>query len=245
MIDDASMSSMAVVNAGRAGVSAVAGPDPMYPPPGWLSYGLEGRAEVPGQAFEIQHPADQVGLLPHPAEPAAPEAAEAMPVLPLAKELLDQLPAPLRHAIRGAAFAHAHAGVGLAAAAGLRGNVGLDAASEQRLEEVFVEEPLVGAEGGGAESQPPLRPRQQRQTAGLLRGRALKDLHAEAQQEPVAILHHGIDGIARIGTGARRAFGHESTVRVGDRAMGRVAPLLATEVDGAIAGVRRTVLRRP
>src|SRR5258705_10022497 len=104
MIDRASVSSMAVVNAGRVGVSAVAGLDPMYPPPGWLSCGLEGRAEVPGQAFEIQHPADQVGLLPHPPEPAAPETAEAMPVLPLPKRPLAQLPAPLRHPIRAAPF---------------------------------------------------------------------------------------------------------------------------------------------
>ena len=114
MIDSASMSNLVVVNAGRVGVSAVAGPEPMHPPPVWRSCGLEGRAEVPSQAFEIQHPADEVGLLPHPGEPAAPEAAEAMPVLPLAKELLDQLPAPLGHAIPGAACAHAHARVGLA-----------------------------------------------------------------------------------------------------------------------------------
>src|SRR5713101_942138 len=151
MIDSSSMSSIEVLNGDRVCVSAVAGPDPMHPPSVWLSCGLEGRAEVLGQAFEVQDPADQVGLLPHPGEPTAPEAAEAMPVLPLAEELLDQLPAPLGHAIPSAAFAHAHAGVGFAAAAGLRGNVGLDAASEQRLEEVFVEEALVGAEGGGAE----------------------------------------------------------------------------------------------
>lgn len=118
MIDGSSMSNIEVVNAGRIGVSAVAGPDPMHPLPVWRSCGLEGRAEVLGQAFEVQHPADQVGLLPYPGEPAAPEAAEAMPVLPLAEEFLDQLPAPLRHAIPGAAFAHAHPGVGFAAAAG-------------------------------------------------------------------------------------------------------------------------------
>src|SRR6266853_5736464 len=107
MIDSSSMSSRAVVNAGRARVSAVAGP----------SCWLEGRAEVLGQAFEVQDPADQEGLLPYPGKAAATEAAEAMPVLALAEELLDQLPAPLGHAIPGAAFAHAHASVGLAAAA--------------------------------------------------------------------------------------------------------------------------------
>src|SRR5258705_10676874 len=101
MIDRASVSSMAVVNAGRVGVSAVAGLDPMYPPPGWLSCGLEGRGEVPGQAVEIQHPADQVGLLPHPAEAAAPEAAEGMPVLSPPQEPLDHLPAPPGPAVCG------------------------------------------------------------------------------------------------------------------------------------------------
>src|ERR1700675_185568 len=99
MIDSASVSSIGIVNVGRVGASAVAGPVPMHPLPVWVSCGLEGRAEVLGQAFEIQDPTDQVGLLPYPGEPAAPEAAEAMPVLPLAKEFLDQLPAPLRHAI--------------------------------------------------------------------------------------------------------------------------------------------------
>src|SRR5437762_4050264 len=183
MIDSSSVSKIEVVNAGRVGVSAVAGPDPLRPLRARSSCGLQGRPEVLGQAFEVQDPADQVGLLPDPGKPAATEAAEPMPVLPLAKELLDQLPAPLGEAISGAALAHAHPSVGFAAPAGLRGDVGLDTASEQRLEEVFVEEALVGAERSGPESQPPFCPCQQRQTARLFRRRTLKDLHAEAQQE--------------------------------------------------------------
>lgn len=73
MIDSSSMSNIAGVNANRVDVFAVAGPDPMHPPPVWLSCGLKGRAEVLGQAFEVQDPTDQVGLLPHPGEPAATE----------------------------------------------------------------------------------------------------------------------------------------------------------------------------
>ena len=51
MIESASLRSIEVVNANRVGVSAVAGPDPMPPRSVWVSCGLEGRAEVLGQAF--------------------------------------------------------------------------------------------------------------------------------------------------------------------------------------------------
>src|SRR5262249_28488219 len=175
-------SSLEFAKADGVASSAAAGPDRMHFLPVWVSCGLECRAEVLGRAFEIHDPTDQVRFLPYPGKPVA---TEAMPVLPLADGLLEQLQAPLRHALPGAAFAHPHASVGFAATAGLRDNVGLDAASEQRLEEVFVQEALVGAEGAGTVSKPPFRSRQQRQTAGLLRGRALKNLHAEAQQELV------------------------------------------------------------
>ena len=65
-MDSSFMSSIEVVNAGRVGVSAVAGPDPMSPQLVRGSCGLEDWAEVLGQAFEVQDPADQVGFLSDP-----------------------------------------------------------------------------------------------------------------------------------------------------------------------------------
>jgi hypothetical protein len=108
------------LNPGRMPGSAVARLYPLNAVAARRSCRVEGRVEMLGQAFEIQHPADQVRLLPDPCEPAATEAPEAMPVLALAEEFLDQLPAPLRQAVPEAALAHAYAPVHRAAAARLR-----------------------------------------------------------------------------------------------------------------------------
>src|SRR5258705_109306 len=61
------------------------------------------------------------------------------------------------------------------------------------------DEPCVGAERGGGKAQPALRPIQQGQTARLLRYAALEDLHREAEQQAVAVLHRRIDGVAGVG----------------------------------------------
>src|SRR5260370_30329435 len=94
------------------------------------------------QSLEVQDPADQQRLLPDAPQPAPTEAPQPVPVLALAEELLDQLPTPLGQAVAAPALSHAHAGMRLGAAAGVRRDVGLDAPREQRLEEVLVEEPL-------------------------------------------------------------------------------------------------------
>src|SRR5712692_167139 len=96
-----------------------------------------------GQSLEVQDPADQQRLLPDAPQTAPPEAPQPVPVLALAEELLDQLPAPLGQLVATPALAHAHAGMRLGAAARVRRDVGRDAAREQRLEEILVEEPLV------------------------------------------------------------------------------------------------------
>src|SRR5512145_2164251 len=200
MKSSSSWSRIGAVNTGPLSRPAVTLLDPPTAGPAVSdSCRVEGRAEVLRQAFEIQHPTDQVRLLPDPREPAATEAPQAMPVLTLAEEFLDELPAPLRQAIPKAALAHAHTSVGRTAAPHLRRDMRLDAPSEQRLEEVFVKEPLVGAERGRREAQPPFRPVQQRETAHLLRRAALEDLHAEPEQHAMAVLHHRIDGVAWIG----------------------------------------------
>ena len=76
------------------------------------SCGLPGRGQDPGQAFQVEDPADQMRFLPHPVQPAPPEAREPMPVLPLAKEFLDPLATPLRQPVAEPALPHPHAGVG-------------------------------------------------------------------------------------------------------------------------------------
>src|SRR5229473_6743436 len=116
------------------------------------------------QPLEIQDPADQQRLLADAAQPAPAEAPQAVPVLALAKELLNQLPAPLRQVVTAAALPHPHPRMGVGAAPDLRRDMWLDAPREQRLEEVLVEEPLVGAERGGGKAQPAFRPIQQGQT---------------------------------------------------------------------------------
>ncbi len=61
----------------------------------------------------------------------------------------------------------------------------------------------------------------------------------------MTILHDRIDCVARVGPGARGPLRHEATVRVGQRAMRGVAPLLSTEVHGAIPAVRGPVWLGP
>ncbi len=91
----------------------------------------------------------------------------------------------------------------------------LDAAPEQRLDEADGKEALIPAEGGGREPQPALGSLQQRQAPRGLGRHGAEDLGAEAEEDPVPILHEGIHGIAREGGGPRRAFRHEPAVGVG------------------------------
>src|SRR5216110_583951 len=203
------------------------------------SYWLELRAQHLRQAFEIQDPADQVRLLSDTLESAPTEATQAVPVLALAKEFLDLLAAALRQLIAQASPSHADARVRALAPARLGGDMRRDPLPEQRLDEGPDEEALVGAERRWAEAEAPLRALQQGQAARRFRGRRAKDRGVEAQQQPMAILNHRIDGVARVGAGAGGALRDEATVRVGQRAMGRVAPRLPTEVHGAIARILR------
>src|SRR5258708_10591365 len=190
------------------------------------------------QALEVQDPADQQRLLPDAPQTAPTEAPQPVPVLALTEEFLDQLPAPLGQLVAASARSHAHAGMRLGAAARVRRDVGLDAAHEQRLEEVLWEEPLVSAEPAGRERQPPSRPIQQGQAPRLLRRAALEDLHAQPQQQAVAVLPHRIDGVARVGAPPRGPLRHESAVGVRRGPMRPVAPPLPPEVDGPAAPLR-------
>ena len=115
MIDRGSVSGMAVVNAGRVGGSAVAGLDPMYPPPVWLSCGLEGRAEVPGQPFEVQYPSYQPRLLSHSIQFASTKPSETMKLFAFTKQLLDLFPTPLRQMICQPSLPHPYSRVKAAA----------------------------------------------------------------------------------------------------------------------------------
>src|SRR5215475_9385676 len=70
------------------------------------SYRLHPRADQLRQAFEVQGPADQIGLLANAIEPSATEAPEPVPILAFAKELLDLLAAPLRELVAAAPPSH-------------------------------------------------------------------------------------------------------------------------------------------
>src|SRR5437773_10650471 len=51
------------------------------------------------QSLEVQHPADQVSLLPNLRQSTPAEPPQTMPLLAFAEQLLDLLPAALRHLI--------------------------------------------------------------------------------------------------------------------------------------------------
>jgi hypothetical protein len=90
------------------------------------SYGLYLRIQQPSEAFEVEDPPDQVGLLADSVEASTAEAAEAMPVFALAKQRLDLLPASLRQLVAESAYAHPHAAMGQAVGAGVDRDVGLN-----------------------------------------------------------------------------------------------------------------------
>src|SRR4030095_9665988 len=168
-----------------------------------LSCRLNHGAEVFGQALEVQDPADQIALLLHATEPAPAKPPQPVPVLALAEELFDELATPLGQAVRQPVLPHADPGMGGAAAAGLGGDVGHDVARQQRLNEGLMEEALVGAQREGREPQPALHAVQQSQTAGLLRGGALEDLHSEAEQEAITVFHEGLHRVTGISDALR------------------------------------------
>src|SRR5262245_9990689 len=184
---------------------------------------LQRRREQRGQTFEVEDPADQVRLLPDAEQPPAAESAQAVPVLALAEEFFDLLARPLREPVSHTPRAHADARMRGLLPARIYRDVGCDAPPEQRLYEAGGEEALVPAQGGGREAEPPFGPLQQGQAPGRLRRHRSEDFRPEAEQNPMPILHQGIDGIAGEGAGARGPFGDEPAVRIRDRTMGRVA----------------------
>ena len=88
MSDSASTSIIEVLSVGRVCVPAGVAPDPMHRVRGGISCGLQRRAEMLGQAFEVQDPADQVGLLADPSESPPTEAPQPVPILALTEEFL-------------------------------------------------------------------------------------------------------------------------------------------------------------
>src|SRR5262249_27613948 len=205
-------------------------------------YGWALRRGGLGEPLEIQPPADQQALLLHSAMAAPPESPQAVPVLAFSEHLFDELAASLRELIAEAPRPHAHSRMGCSTPARLDGDMWLDVACQHRRDEIFVEEPSVRAERRGRESQSASGPVEPRQTATLLRRHALEDFDPEPEQEPMPILHHGIDRVAGIGARARAAFRHEAAVGVGPRAMRRVAPLLAAEIHRAVARIWRVAV---
>src|SRR5262245_61398293 len=154
---------------------------------------LQLRAEQIRQAFEVEDPADQIRLLPDAAQPAPPEPAQPVPILALPEELFDLLPRPLGQLIPEAARAHPDSGMRRLMPPSIHRDVRRDAAPEQRFDEADGEEALIPTEGGGCETQSALRPLEQCQAAGRLRRHRPEDRGVEAEEDPMPVLHEGID----------------------------------------------------
>src|SRR3989454_6737212 len=202
------------------------------------SYWLDQRGHQLRQTFEIKSPADQVRLLANAIEPSAAEATQ--PVLTLPKELLDLLSASLRELVAEAPPSHPDARM-RALAPAVDGDVWGDPPGQQGFDERGGEEALVGPEGRGPEAQAALRSVQQAEAARGFRGRRAKDFRAEAEENSVAILHERIHRVAGVGAGAGRSLRDKPTIRIAYRAVRGIAPLFAAEVNGAVAGVRRSL----
>lgn len=151
------------------------------------SYRLPLWCQRPGEAFEIEDPADEVRLLTNPRQPASAESAQPVPVLALTEQFLDLLPTALRQAVAEAPHPHPDPGVRSAAIARVDSDVRLNVPSEQCLDERLAEKPFVGPERVRREAQPAFRAAQQGQAAVGLRGVRPIDLRVEAEQEPVGV----------------------------------------------------------
>src|SRR5262249_54736014 len=197
------------------------------------------------QTFEVEDPADQQRLLLDAAVAPTTEASQAMPIFGFTEQFLNELAATLRESIARTAYAHPNARMRGRAPACLYGDVRFDVPREHRRDEVGMKEALVRSERRGPKSQAAFRTGEQRQAAPLFRSHPLEDVDAETEQKPVTVLHHRVDRVAGVGAGARAALRDESAVRVSRRAMGRVAPLLATEIPRAIARILPIALVRP
>src|SRR5262245_9444365 len=132
------------------------------------SCGLRRQSKSFRESFEVQDPADQMDFLLYAEQSASAEAPEPVPVLGLPEELLDEFATALRESVPDTALPHPDPCMRRRAAARLGGNVWRDRAGEQGLDELGMEETLVGTERRGGKAQPPFRPRQQRQAPALL-----------------------------------------------------------------------------
>src|SRR5437773_10722690 len=95
------------------------------------------------------------------------------------------------------------------AAAGVLGRyVRFDPRIEQLTEELFMEVSLVSAHARWLVPEPPLQMLQDRQAPLFLRRAAAEDLLSDPQQDPVPVLHHRVDRVARIRSRSRRTLRH-------------------------------------
>jgi hypothetical protein len=153
----------------------------------------------PREAFEIDDPPDQIGLLADPPQAPASEPASPVPAFALAEQLLDLLPTALRQAVAEAADAHSNARVRGPAVAGVHGNVRRHVSREQRSDERLAEEALVDAQRARGEAPAAARPAQQRQAAARLRGaRAIDSTSSPSSTNPMGVcaahVHTNIKG---------------------------------------------------
>src|SRR5256712_1811199 len=199
------------------------------------------RYQELGQALQIQDPSDQVAFLSNLEKSPALEAPQSVPVLSFAEQLLDFLSTALRETVGLSPDPHPHPRVGPAAPPHQGSDVRRDLPPQHRANELFVEEALVGTQALRLIPEPALRMVQDRQASPLFRGASLKDLHANPQQYSVAILHHSVHQIAGKGPRSGRSLGDIAAVRVRDRAMGPVAPLLPPKVHRPVPGVFRLI----
>src|SRR5437867_888096 len=199
------------------------------------------RYQELGQTLQIQDPSDQVTFLPNLEKAPAPEAPQPVPVLSFAEQLLDFLPTALRETVGLSPDPHPHPRVSPAASPREGSDVRRDLSPQHRANELFVEEPLVGTHALRVIPEPAVRMVQDRQASPLFRSAPLKDLHANPQQYPVAILHHSVHQIPGKGSCPRRSLGDIAAVRIRRRAMGPVAPFLPPEVHRTVPGVFRLI----
>jgi len=196
---------------------------------------------VPGalnsrQTLQIEEPSDHERLLPDVLKHPSEESPESMLFFGFSPQLFDLFPRSLTQLVKDPSLPHPDPRMFFIGSDLFGGDVGLDLSFEETPDKLLLKESLVGSDTLGLEFKSFLGAGDQFQNPTSFSGRSLRSFNIDADQDPVSVLHDGVDGIS----GNRGFFGGlrgEPRVGVGSRAVSLVGARLSAPVDGWISRV--------
>lgn len=157
---------------------------------------LRRSGEQRGQPLQIEQPPHQIRFVSDLKQPSPLEAPKPVPAFRLAPELFDLLPRPLREAVADRSTEPPHSLMDRLPSRRLGRNVGSDPPPHEGSQERFRKITFVCADRLNPTRMLRMERIEQGPSAVCLGGRPTKCFDIDPQQQPMAILHQAVHGIA-------------------------------------------------